>query len=330
MDSSSLDISGPTLNLGKTDKPFNFFMFIIVILIFFIIIIPWDKLKQKNTKEGMTGGTLTQLFANDSQDVYLKTNVDKLATGNFDLFWNQPTRIANTFQNRGTPLPTFILPDTQMNPNNYPIVASNNYTDYILNQSAKIPNNSTDFINPNLNPNPNPNLNSNTKKSTGKFPNPLIVQNSKSYAKNKISTIPTIPNNVLPSSLPMPSNPNNPPNPYELAFVAKQVAKTEQQANNLPVMTQWKDRDYLYQTNYDNLLYNKDCIRDPASCGGGAGGFRLGEDFVQATKAKPFVSISGDYFYPDSYVGSYFIEPNFDIVKPYPYMPNSNLPPVLD
>ena len=61
--------------------------------------------------------------------------------------------------------------------------------------------------------------------------------------------------------------------------------------------------------------------------GGGSGGYRLGEDFVQATKAKAFVNLDGNIFYPDSYVGSYFTEPNFDIVKPYPFMPTSNLPP---
>mgnify|MGYP003386012779 CR=1 FL=1 len=66
--------------------------------------------------EGMSGGTLTQLFAQDAQDVNLKGNVDQLATGNFNLFWNQPSRISQGTQ-RGTPLPKIRLPHTSMNPN---------------------------------------------------------------------------------------------------------------------------------------------------------------------------------------------------------------------
>jgi len=301
---SIYDISEPSFSFGKTDKPFNFFMFIILIIIFFIIIIPWNKLNLANNNlEGMTGGTLTQLFANDSQDVYLKSNVDKLATGNFNLFWNQPTRIANTFQNRGSPLDSIYLPDTSMNPNPYALEVSNDYANNILNKRAK---------------------------KVNYIPNP-ILQNS----PNNNSDL-SIKKNILPSGLPLPPNPNNPanpanppnppnpPNPYELDFVGKQIAKTEQQANNLPVMTHWTGTDYLYQGLYDNLLYNKNCIGDPSSCGGGAGGYRLGEDFVEPSKALDNVNISGNTFYPDSYVGSYFHTPNFDIVKPYPFIPSTN------
>lgn len=224
--------------MDKNDHIFRFVILILVVVIFFIIVIPWDKLKIEN----MTGGTLTQLFANDSQDVYLKSNVNKLATGNFDLFWNQPTRVANTFMNRGSPLPSLILPDTSMNP---------------------------------INPGVRSNINSNT--------NPYAL------------TVPFVESK-----------------PVDLSNVQ---------------MVNYKPRDYLYDELYNKLLFNKDCVGDPASCGSGEGGFRLGEDFNQATKAKEFVSLDGRLFYPDSYVGSYFMEPNFDIVKPYPYMPNSNLPP---
>jgi len=255
---SNYESSIPEISLGKTNKLFNFFMFIIIIIIFFIIIVPWKNLNS-NVQENMSGGTLTQLFSNDSQDVYLKSNVDKLATGNFDLYWNQPTRVANTFQNRGTPLPSIILPETQMNPNNSPEVISNNYTDYILNK---------------------------TKSDC-----PCNKSKSKEQIYEKEDNL------ILPNN------------------------------KNSQKITEMTPRDYLYQSTYDNLLNNKDCNKDPASCGGGAGGFRLGEDFIQPTKAKPFVNLDGNLFYPDSYVGSYFIEPNFDIVKPYPVMPNSNLPP---
>ena len=73
-----------------------------------------------NSAEHMTGGTLTQLFANDMQDTYLKGNVDQLATGNFLLHWNQPTRVAsgygygNGVPNRGQLLST--IPQVSVNP----------------------------------------------------------------------------------------------------------------------------------------------------------------------------------------------------------------------
>jgi hypothetical protein len=285
---SSYDISHQDINFGKDNKPFNFFMFVIVLIVFFILLVPWATIDSSKI-EKMSGGTLTQLFANDSQDVYLKSNVDKLATGNFDLYWNQPTRVANTYMNRGTPLPTFILPDTPENPNPFPISASNNYTDYIMN-----------------------------KTQSGLFPNPLFVNTESDGFKKKLTKSTTL-------NPPNPPNPQNPPNPHELVKVAKQVAQTQAQSDNLPPMTKWTSDDYLTQTLYNNLLYNKNCIKDPGACGGGSGGFRLGEDFVQATKAVGSVPIGDRTFYPDSYVGSYFTEPGFDIVKPYPFMPDKNI-----
>lgn len=246
-------------------QTFNFCSIILlIILLFTIVIILWNEQK----KEGMTAGTLTQLFSNDSQDVYLKSNVDKLATGNFDLYWNQPTKIANTFMNRGTPLPTIILPNTQLNPNAKTISSiPNNYTDYIQEKSKYTMNNS------------NSNLNSNSSESN--------------------------------FQLILPKKPNS-------NFNSNQQNQLEYKP---------EPRDYLFESTYNNLLFNKNCLKDPASCGGGSGGFRLGEDFNQSTKAREFVNLNGKLFYPDSYVGSYFIEPNFDIMKPYPFIPDSNLPP---
>jgi hypothetical protein len=268
MDESSLN-SDFFLKFNQTNSKnkLNLLLFGILLVVCFVIIICWNK---SNVWEGMSGGTLTQLFAQDSQDVYLKSNVDKIATGNWDLYWNQPTRIANTYMNRGSPLSTFILPNTPMNPNARQVIVPNNSS----------PNNS---------------------------PNNLV---KKSYSGNQSA------NSLRKIS-----------NPQELEFVGKQVAKTSSTTLNLPKLTEMKPRDYLYDLAYDNLLYNKDCLGDPASCGSGSGGFRLGEDYVRATRAKPYVSIDGNYFYPDSYVGSYFIEPNFDISRPIPFMPSSNLPP---
>ena len=340
---TDLDITQPSISFAKSDKAFNFFMFIILIIVIFIIIIPWDKLGFHSKKEGMTGGTLTQLMAQDSQDVYLKSNVDKLATGNFDLFWNQPTRVANTFMNRGTPLPSIYLPDTSMNPTKDPVIVSNNYTDYILNKTKKTC--KYDDSNGNFQKQV-------SSKSEKTFPNPLVTSGTKDYLQMNNSNIadntspefilpnnqidqtnqtnpgqtPTIPDNILPSSLSINVATNS--NPYELSKVAKQIVTTQKTANNLPnLLEQTRPIDTLYQAYTNNLLYNKDCIGDPASCGGGPGGYRLGEDYVQSTRAKPVVNIDGNAFYPDSYVGSYFAEPDFNIMHPIPWMPKSNLPP---
>lgn len=255
----------------KNNDTFNLFMLVILIIILFIIIFLRNNIHD-NKKEGMSGGTLTQLLAKDSQDVYINSNVDKLATGNNTLFWNQPTKVMNTYMNRGSPLPTFILPNTPLNPNQnpYALEISNNYNDSILNKSIK--------------------------KSYIKKNN--MSEEINDYENNNI------PNPLL-SNLILPTN----------------------QINNFSELTVLKPRDYLYQSYYDNLLYNKECNKDPASCGGGAGGSRFGEDFNKATNTVPYVNISGNNFYPDSYVGSYFMEPNFDIMRPIPWMPDSNLPP---
>lgn len=183
---------------------------IILIVIFYVVIKYYLVHYKNNSTENMTSGTLTQLYANDSQDTYLKSNVNNSATGDFSLFWNQPTRVANTFMNRGSPLQS-----VQVSSNNISQESSNN----ISQDNSKI-------------------------------------------------------------------------RPYNI-------------------------HDYSNLL-YDNLLYNKNCIDEPASCGGGPGGFRLGEDFVQPTNTNQYINLNGNLFYPDSYVGSYFAEPNFDINKPFP------------
>ena len=55
----------------------------------------------------MSNGVIDQLFAKDVQDIHLNgKSVDNIATGRFNLFWNQPTLIANTTNNRGQLLGT--------------------------------------------------------------------------------------------------------------------------------------------------------------------------------------------------------------------------------
>lgn len=318
MDSSDLftdNISVPKISFGKEDRGFNFLMFIIVLIVFVIIVIPWDKLGSKML-EGMSGGTMSQMFAQDSQDVYLKSNVDKIATGNATLFFNQPTRQLNTFQNRGQPLYSILLPDTPMNPTRNMLEVSNNYVDNIIgNEVHKKENSVSTFENPVLT------LDNVLSEQTEK------KQTDADYlafpeARKMSKSVPTLASNILPSSLPIDIVSNS--NPYELSQVAKQVAKTKQTSDNLPPLTKWTDENKLFQGYIDRAINDKNCLTDPASCTGFSGGARLPDGFVQSTKALPNVNLDNNTFYPDSYLGSYFTTPNFDIVKPYPWIPNSN------
>ncbi len=332
---SSDEITTSLFGINTNNRVFNFFLLFMILVILFIIILPWNSIL--GCKENMSGGTLTQLFAKDSQDVYLNNNVDKIATGNWTLAFNQPTRVANTFMNRGSPLSSLILPDTSMNPNPYAYQVSNNYVDNILDKNAKklkftnpVLNNQntetnqiTQLIKPTTSSTAKPKQNKTQTQSQSQSFDYLTYSDDIEINKNT-NSVPTIPDDILPSSLPMPSNPNKPDNPYELSNIAKQVAVKKSTADNLPAMTRWLPDDYLYQNMYNNLLYNKDCIKSPSSCGGGSGGFRLGEDFNEPTKTVPFVNIDGNTFYTDSYVGSYFIEPSFDGNKPYPFIPDKN------
>lgn len=339
------DISQPEISLGKDDKPFIFFMFIIIIIAFVIVAIPWDKLTKK--REGMSGGTMAQMFAQDSQDVYLKGNVDKLATGNFNLFWNQPTREANVFQNRGQPLYSILLPDTPMNPNPNMLEVSNNYVDNIIDNEVNRKENKLTFSNPVLTldnvlpkqsksksqinplvPNETKDyetVNGDTQSQTDYLSLPETKQTAKSKKNikqiNSTSTTSTLPPNVLPSNIPIQILANS--NPYELAKVAKQVSTQKSTTDNLPRMTNWTPEDYLFQAYTDRTINKKDCLNDPASCIGFAGGRRL-DDFVQSTKTVPYVNLDGNTFYPDSYLGSYWYPVNFDINKPYPFIPKAN------
>ena len=283
------------------------------------------------------------MFAQDSQDVYLKGNVDKIAKTDFDLFWNQPTRQGmNTFQNRGYPLYSVLLPDTPMNPTPNMLEVSNNYVDNIINNEVHKKENKLTFSNPvltleNILPSktqikPNVNslipeetkdyesINGEEQEKTNYLSLPKTIKSSKSSKSSK--SVPTLAANTLPSSLPINTVANS--NPYELAKAAKQVAKTKQTTDNLPKLTKWGPQDYLFQGYIDKAINDKNCLLDPASCTGFAGGARLPDGFVQSTKSVSNVNLDGNYFYPDSYVGSYWIEPNFDINKPYPVILNGD------
>lgn len=82
---------------NKSCYSLTFIFFITIIL---IILYQYMKpckrivIETKN-QEHMSPGTLTQMYAQDAQDTYLKGNVDQISTGNFVLQWGQPTRIAS-------------------------------------------------------------------------------------------------------------------------------------------------------------------------------------------------------------------------------------------
>lgn len=345
----STDISKPQINIGKDDKGFNFLMFIIVLIVFVIVTVPWDKLGLQ--QENMSGGTVAQMFAQDSQDVYLKSNVDKLATGNFNLMFNMPTRQGmNVFQNRGYPLYSILLPDTSMNSTANMKEVSNNYVDNIINKEVYKKEEKMTFSNPVLTLNDLPENEYDSKfKSKSEIKQnilPLIPKETKDYetigetkseksdylsipeeknikkyvkSTDKYKSVSTIPKNVLPSSLPINAVANS--NPYELANVAKITAKTKKTADNLPPLTKWTDENKLFQLYTNRAINQRDCIKDPASCAlGSAGGARLNDAFVQSTKNVPYVNLDGNYLYLDSYTGHYYND-NFNtpnINKPYP------------
>lgn len=56
---------------------------------------------QMMKREGFSPGVFSQIFARDEQDLYQLNNINQTAGGNFELAWNQPTRIAGTAHLRG-------------------------------------------------------------------------------------------------------------------------------------------------------------------------------------------------------------------------------------
>ena len=78
-------------------NPLTFiFVIILIVIILYQFKTPCKRILIETQKqEHMSPGTLTQMYAQDAQDTYLKGNVDQIATGNFVLQWGQPTRIAS-------------------------------------------------------------------------------------------------------------------------------------------------------------------------------------------------------------------------------------------
>jgi hypothetical protein len=249
---SSSDVLNITNNSNNT-------LYIILIIIAIIILYFYFN----NGKENMTGGTLTQLFANDSQDTYLKSNVDSLATGKFDLYWNQPTRIANTFLNRGSPLPAS-MPALDV----VPAIQSMQAIDIM----------------------PAKNMNNNLSNDE------IVIDDIVNIESNLIDDIESnIINDQEPSTKMIVMN--------KISSCQKCNGKCNSQCNNPRSCSQ-------------------KCRSNPSSCGGGAGGYRLETGFIDATTLPNSKKIEENIIYPDSYVGSYFINPKPDISEPYPIIIN--------
>ncbi len=196
-------------------------------------------------KEHMSAGTLTQLFAVDAQNKALNGDVDQTATGNYNLFWGQPSRVASTYPNRGQLLPATVLP----------LVAAQ-------------------------------------QDGNGK-PMPQ-------------SAHPAIPKDIQLN--------------YNKSYSQQLQDKANKLINYLD-HTEKKDYNTCLQQNC-----GENCYTNPQACGNGAGGYRLGSGFVEPSTAKPFVSLQGNFYYPDQYNGSYWIAPKPDIMKPLPVVANGLYP----
>jgi hypothetical protein len=222
-------------------KKSNFWILIVLTIGIIIYIINNNK-STDDSKEHMTAGTLTQMFANDGQDTYLKGDVNNVATGNFNLYWNQPTKIAGTYPNRGQLLPSVVLP----------MVAAYE--------------------------------NGNNPETTG-----IELTNNEAERKAYAELVKKVYNDKM----------NNLQNYINDPKSSSQI----------------------------NTSCGENCYVNPAACGNGHGGYRLGSNFVEPTTAKPFVSLQGNVYYPDEYVGSYWTQPVPDIMKPLPVVANG-LPPL--
>lgn len=106
---SNINFSSPLGDLTFT----NIIIYIFIIAIIIIVII---RIFSPNMLEGMSGGTLTQLFAQDSQNNNINSASPGIQSGDFDLYFNNPTHITNGGTQRGSPMPKIALPDTDMSP----------------------------------------------------------------------------------------------------------------------------------------------------------------------------------------------------------------------
>jgi hypothetical protein len=123
----------------------DFTTIIIFIIIFSIIYcLLSNKWKCKcNNIEKMSPGVIDQLFAKDQQDMHLNAKMGNIASGRFNLFWNQPTLIANTTTNRGKLYnpPNYILGNNSSNTNHAKMVKLTKDVANINNNNTRLGNN---------------------------------------------------------------------------------------------------------------------------------------------------------------------------------------------
>lgn len=229
-------ISLDTLQSDKSSDKNNLYCYCWIFIVIIIIIIIYFWWNSKNNKlEHMTAGTLTQMFAVDAQNKALNGDVNELATGNYNLYWGQPSRVASTYPNRGQLLPATMISR---------VAAEQN----------------------------------------GNNPNKLDINLN-----------------------------------YDQTYAQQLDGKAKKLVNYLD-NTEKKNNNFIQQNCGEN------CYTNPQACGNGAGGYRLGSDFVEPSTAKPFVSLQGNLYMPDQYVGSYWIAPEPDIMKPLPVVANGMYP----
>lgn len=228
-------ISLDTLQSDKSSDKNNIYYWIFIVIIIIIIYFWWNSSKKNQKLEHMTAGTLTQMFAVDAQNKALNGDVNELATGNYNLYWGQPSRVASTYPNRGQLLPATMISR---------VAAEQN----------------------------------------GNNPNKLDINLN-----------------------------------YDQTYAQQLDGKAKKLVNYLD-STKTSNNNFIQQNCGEN------CYTNPQACGNGAGGYRLGSDFVEPSTAKPFVSLQGNLYMPDQYVGSYWIAPEPDIMKPLPVVTNGLYP----
>ena len=225
-----------TIQSDKTSDKTNRYYWLFVIVIIIIIFLWWNCSDSSNDNlEHMSAGTLTQMFAVDAQNKALNGDVNELATGNYNLFWGQPSRVASTYPNRGQLLPATMI--------------------------SKV-----------------------AAEQNGNNPNNLDINLN-----------------------------------YDQTYSQQLDGKAKKLVNYLD-STKTSNNSYIQQNCGEN------CYTNPQACGNGAGGYRLGSDFVEPSTATPFVSLQGNLYMPDQYVGSYWIAPEPDIMKPLPVIANGMYP----
>ena len=78
------------------------FVFTLVVILILIIVYHFVSKRYSTSESFMSAGTVDQMFAKDAQDTAINSNIDNIASGNYALSWNEPTRITNTLPNRGS------------------------------------------------------------------------------------------------------------------------------------------------------------------------------------------------------------------------------------